>query len=398
VTDSGRPHRPTLLSNLRLVDPGSNTITDEAWVRVADGRIVEIGFGQPTPGDSATEDLSGAFVIPGLWDVHVHPTGYVKNIPGETVAERTLRAVDELLDGLRAGVTSVRSAGEADYIDSAVNDFFARGRVPGPRVVPCGYAHITTVNPGQPVAFARVCDGPQAWQVAVREAIQHGAEFFKILISGGLRWPKKDNFGLLQDEAELVAAFGTAQQRGIPVLAHAINPVAVKAAVRLGARSVEHGYVLDEESIVAMRDAGTFFVPTLAYSQLGAGVARDEFEEAEVVRLQASPKLEEKAARAAESFKSALAAGVKIACGSDVSGIAEGARIELAQLVRFGMKPADALIAATRTAAELCGYGDVSGEIAVGKDADLVALDRNPLEDITAVRAVRGVWKGGVRV
>lgn len=194
------------------------------------------------------------------------------------------------------------------------------------------------------------------------------------------------------------AAFGAAHHRQIPVLVHAINPMAVKAAVRMGARSVEHGYYLDEASIAIMRNAGTYFVPTLAYSQLGAGVARDEFEEAEVVRLQAWPRLEEKAGRAVESFKAALAAGVKIAAGSDVSGIAEGTPIELAQLVRFGMTPAEALTAATKTAAELCGYGGVSGEVTVGKEADLVALDCNPLEDITAVRNVRGVWKGGVPV
>lgn len=149
MTNRADEHRPTLLTNLCLVNPAENTVTDQAWLRIHGGRIVEIGAGEASEGDSAVEDLARAFVIPGLWDVHVHPTGYVKNIPGETVAERTLRAVDELLEGLRAGVTSVRSAGESDYIDVAARDFFMRGSVVGPRVVPCGWAHITSVSPGQ---------------------------------------------------------------------------------------------------------------------------------------------------------------------------------------------------------------------------------------------------------
>lgn len=384
----------TLLHNARRVDLERGGVIEDSWLLLENGAITATGAGDPPDAAAVREDLGGAYVLSGLWDVHVHPTGYLFSDTNETVATRTFRAVDELLDGLREGVTSVRSAGEADFIDCAARDFFTRGKVVGPRVVPCGWAHITS-GFGHGVMFTRQCDGPDAWTKAVRDAHQHGAEFFKILVSGGLRWPKPH---VLQRDAELDAAFGTAKQLGLPVLAHAATAEAVKVAVRLGARSIEHGYELDDEAVEMMRSSGTVFVPTLAYSQLGAGVARDDAEEAEVSRLRATPTLDTQAAQAARSFQMALAEGVTIACGSDVSTIGGGAKFEIVQMVRFGMTPAQALLAATKTSAELCGYGDRSGTLAAGFEADILAVERNPLEDIAAIRDVRGVWKSGHRV
>lgn len=384
----------TLLHNARLLDLESSAAVGDSWLLLEDGKIAATGAGEPPAGAAVSEDMGGAYVLPGLWDVHVHPTGYLFSDPNESVAARTFRAVDELLDGLREGVTSVRSAGEADYIDCAAREFFARGRVVGPRVVPCGWAHITS-GFSHGVMFTRACDGPVGWTVAVREAYEHGAEFFKILVSGGLRWPVPD---VLQDESELEAAFRAAKRMGLPVLAHAATPEAVKTAVRFGARSIEHGYELDDEAVDMMKSNGTVFVPTLAYSQLGAGVARDDDERSEVERLKAAPVLSAQAEQAARSFQKALAAGVTIACGSDVSTIGGGAKFEIVQMVRFGMKPAQALLAATKTSAELCGYGGRAGVLAPGFDADILAVERNPLDDITAIRDVRGVWKSGRRV
>ncbi len=384
----------TLIRNARLLDLERASVVNDAWLLLEDGHIVATGTGDAPSTDALTEDLGGAFVLPGLWDVHVHPTGYLFSDPHETVAARTFRAVDELLDGLHQGVTSVRSAGEADYIDCAARDFFARGKVVGPRVVPCGWAHITS-GFTHGVMFVRPCDGPVGWTVAVREAYEHGAEFFKILVSGGLRWPVA---GVLQVREELEAAFTAARQLDLPVLAHAATPEAVKTAVRLGARSIEHGYELDEEAVAMMRSAGTVFVPTLAYSQLGAGVARDDDEQSEVERLRATPVLDAQADQAARSFQAALAAGVTIACGSDVSSIGGGAKFEVVQMVRFGMTPVQALLAATKRSAELCGYGDRSGSLAPGYEADLLAVGGNPLDDIAAIRDVRGVWRAGHRV
>lgn len=397
-------HRPLLLTNIRLVDLATPAVRPDVWLRIDDGRIAAIGSGTPPRGDSAVEDLAGAFVLPGLWDVHAHPAGYQERPKNETLAGRTLHALDELAGAARAGITSVRSAGEHEYIDCAARDFFARGVVVGPRVVPAGWYLTTTAGHGEETdPGVRCCDGPVAWQVAVRDNIRHGAEVIKVNLSGGLWGPAWDNIlSFFQSEDELQAAFETAKQRGLPVMAHATNPAAVKAAVRMGVRSIEHGYVLDEESVVAMKDAGTVFVPTLTFSQLAGGVARDEYERAELERLNFPPEFRAKAPAAAElaerSFRMALAAGVTIAAGSDVNPIAEGGLLEVVMLTRFGMKPHQALLAATKTAAELCGYGDVSGEIAVGKEADLLAVERDPLEDIYAVRRQRGVWKRGVRV
>lgn len=398
------PSQNRLLVNANLVDAESASVTGDCWVRIEGGLIAGIGRGDVAPGEAVVEDLGGAFVIPGLWDVHVHPAGYMPRPASETTAQRMARAIEELMAALRVGITSVRSAGEAAYIDCALKDLFAGEHVPGPRVVPTGYFLTTTGGHADDDSReALFLDGPVAWRNAVREQICHGTEFVKLNLSGGLLGPAWDDItSMFELPDELEAAFGTANQRGVPVMSHATNPRAVKAAVAGGTRSVEHGYLLDDGSVAAMLNAGTYFVPTLTFSQLAGGVVRDAYEQAASDALGFPEEYRAKAPRAAadaeESFKLALRSGVRIACGTDVNPVSGGAKIELAMFVRFGMTPAEALVAATKTSAELCGYGAVSGTIAPGKEADLVALGANPLEDIAAVHDVRGVWRLGRRV
>jgi len=328
-----------------------------------------------------------------------------RNTPGETVAARTLRGVGGAVKAVRAGITGLRSAGEADYIDVAAKDFFAKGDVIGPRIVPAG--HFLTATAGHitqnPIALA--LDGPVAFRKAVRDNIRHGAEHIKINMSGGIWGPGWDDIHVtFQAQDELEAVFHTARQRGFPVMAHAAGASSAKLAARMGAKSIEHGYALDEEAVEAMALAGVIFVPTLAISQLSAGLARDEFEKTylAVSGFVIPPEILEKAqgvaARAEWGFREARKAGITIACGSDMNPIAEAAKLELALMVRFGMTPREALLAATRVSADLAGYGVTTGSIEVGKDADLLAVEGNPLDDIYAIRRVRAVWRAGARV
>ena len=393
-----------LLTNARIVRLQSGEILD-GWLRVAGGKIAGFGTGVASPGDAVVDDVGGAYVIPGLWDVHSH-LSFERPIPaGETVVQRTFRCIAAGVTAVRAGITGIRSAGENEYIDCAAKDFFAKGPVIGPRVVPAGYflttpaGHITD----DPVVLA--LDGAVAFRKAVRENIRHGAEVIKINMSGGIWGPGWDDIhAVFHTNDELEAVFATAKQRGFPVMAHAAAAASAKLAARWGAKSIEHGYALDEEAIAMMKEAGTVFVPTLAMSQLSAGLARDEHEKAymKATGWVVPPDILAKAGGVAEraewGFKEARKAGIPIACGSDMNPVAEGAKLEVALMVQFGMTPREALIAASQTSAELSGYGAVTGSINEGKDADLVAVEVNPLEDIYAVRRVKAVWRGGHRV
>ena len=394
----------TVLHNLRLVDLENDTVLDNAWVRVVEGRIAGIGAGDPPLEGAAAEDLARAYLIPGIWDVHAHMSHErPRNVPGETIAQRTLRCIDAAVRAVRAGVTGIRSAGEADYIDCAAKRFFETGLVTGPRVVPAGHFLTTTAGhiTANPITLA--LDGPVAFRKAVRDNIRHGAEVIKVNLSGGIWGPAWDDIhSVFYAEDELEAVFQTARQRGLPVMVHAAGAESAKRAARAGAISIEHGYALDEEAVEAMAEAGVVFVPTLAISQLSAGLGRDEYEKEYLKGFEIPPDILQKAQTVAEraewGFRAARQAGVRISCGSDMNPLAEGAKLELALMVRFGMSPREALLAATKTAAELSGCGGETGSVREGKAADLLAVETNPLEDIYCVRKVTGVWRNGVRV
>ncbi len=402
----------TLLTNVKLVDLEAGSATPGAWLRLSDGLIADVGRGEVSAGDSRVEDLGGAYLIPGLWDTHVHMSFerplrllHLVGIPPpiETVAERTLRCIEAAVKAVRAGITGLRSVGEADYIDCAAKALFERGTIVGPRIVPSGYFLTTTSGhiTGDPVALA--LDGPVAFRKAVRDNIRHGAELIKLNISGGVWGPSWDDvYTIVEAEDELDALFTTAKQRNLPVATHAGAAGSAKLAAERGTKSIEHGYALDEEAIEVMARAGVTYVPTLAVAQFGAGHVVDQYEKEYMADFVVPPKIREKATAIAErhvwGFQAARKAGITIACGSDLNPLADGAKLELAALVRFGMTPREALLAATRTSAELSGYGDITGSIAVGKAADLVALEVDPLDDIYAIRHVAGVWRAGVRV
>ena len=194
-------------------------------------------------------------------------------------------------------------------------------------------------------------------------------------------------------------AFALCKQRNFPVMAHATNPESVKMAIQLGAHSVEHAYITDEDCITDFVSSGTWYVPTLSISQLSPNLATTEHEKAYAARKQLAADLVVRAdAAAAEhrsSFQKALSAGVKMALGSDISPMKDSALLELGLWVKCGATTWQALIAATKNAAEMCGVGPELGTVEPGKLADLIVVEDNPLDDIENLRKLQLVMKEG---
>ena len=391
----------TVLTNATLIDCVSPTSISGASVTIENGRITEVlgGSRSPDTRNAAVIDLSGAFLLPGLWDVHVHPD-YLEST-GASVAEQTAIFGHRLMEGLtESGVVGFRCAGAAHFMDVAWKRAFDAGQYVGPRLFASGYFLTTTGGHFLTSGHARECDGPYGFVRAIREQIKNGVDHIKLNLTGGIMGPAWDRHwqAFLLDE-ELEAAFAICKKRGFRVMAHAASPETVQAAARLGAHSVEHGYIMDAESIESLRAHGTWYVPTLAISHLTPEQASDQWERRWVAERGPAPDLCRRADMAAEThrknFQQALAAGVKMALGSDIRPLREAALLELGLWVKAGATPWQALLAATRYAAELCGMGGDLGTVEPGKLADLIVVAADPLQSITNLRQLLLVFKEG---
>jgi imidazolonepropionase-like amidohydrolase len=322
-------------------------------------------------------------------------------IAGASIAEQTLQYAVNATEGLlEAGITGIRTAGVPHYIDVALRRAFESGRLAGPRILAGGWFLTTTGGHALRTEFARRCDGRDGFVQAIREGIEEGVDHIKLNLSGGIMGPAWDRHWqsfLLPEEIE--AAFAVCRQRGFKVMAHAASTETVKAAVRLGAHTVEHGYTMDDECLSLMREHGTWYVPTLGITHLTLSQARTPLEKRWVEQRALPADLVRRAEDAVEEhrewFRRSLRAGVRMALGSDVRPHKDGAILELVFWVRDGATPWQALRAATRDAAELCGLGAEVGTVEVGKRADLIVLGANPLDDIEHVRDLRMVIKDG---
>ena len=391
---------PLALTNANLIDCVNPGVTPEATVVIQDGRIIEAGAGRVGEGASTRViDLAGAYLLPGLWDVHIHPDYPVP--PGTTPAQETANFGRQLSLALtEAGVTGVRCGGAAHFMDVAWKRAFDAGGVVGPRVFASGYFLTTTGGHFLTSGQARECDGPYGFVQAIREQMKNGVDHIKLNLTGGIMGPDWDRHWhsfLLEDE--LSAAFAICRQREFPVMAHAANPDAVKSALRLGAHTVEHGYIMDEQCIATLAESPTWYVPTLAISHLTEGQAQNDYERRWLETRNIAAELQCRADAASDEhahwFKRARDAGVKMALGSDIRPLREAALLEMGLWVRDGATTWQTLQAATRNAAELCGVGDQLGTVEAGKIADLIVVGSNPLDDINNLRQLQLVIKDG---
>ncbi|MBT2325606.1 amidohydrolase family protein [Variovorax paradoxus] len=391
----------TLLTHATLIDCVQPQAIEHASVLIEDGRIREIRAQAPPleASDATVIDLQGAYLMPGLWDVHIHPD-YL-SLADVPLADQVTLFGHRLMAALtESGITGLRSAGTHSYMDVAWKRAFDSGQYVGPRLFAAGHFLTTTGGHFLGSGHALECDGPYGFVKAIREQIKNGVDHIKLNLSGGIMgpaWDRHQNSFFLDDE--LKAAFDICRLREFKVMAHATNPEAVKHAIRLGAHSVEHGYILDDECIELFLEHDTWYVPTLSISHLTPAQASNDWERRWVKNRNLAHALCCRADAASDVhggwFAKALQAGVKMALGSDIRPLKDAALLEMGLWVRDGATPWQTLQAATKHGAAVCGVGEDLGTVEVGKLADLIVVAANPLEDIHNVRRLLLVLKEG---
>lgn len=390
---------PVAVTAARYVDVRRGVAVPDAVIVVQDGKIVQVGG--PVPAGARVLALGDVTLLPGFIDTHTHLTLAIQ--PGfeylpvtETGADAALHGARNARITLQAGFTTVRDVGASSFADVALMRAIGRGDVPGPRMVPSGHSIGITGGHCDHTGFAPgvaeegpeggVADGPDAVTRAVRYQAKHGAKVIKLCATAGVLSFDATVGAQQLSDAELRAAVEEAARHGLKVAAHAHGNVGIKAAIRAGFASIEHGSELDDDALNLMKARGTFLVPTTCLAdKLNTGT----------LPAAIRAKAEDVLPRAKQSISRAIAAGVKIAFGTDAAVIPHGTNAcEFEAYVARGMTPAAALRSATLHGAELLGTPD-RGEIATGLLADLVAVQGNPLTDITATSHVAFVMKGG---
>jgi imidazolonepropionase-like amidohydrolase len=388
-----------LLRNVTVVDgTGAAPVPGQALV-VEGSRIAWIGpvDSAPSTAPENVVDGGGRTVLPGLINCHVHLTAdgapdLFAQVAGDTVPLATLRAAQSAWTTLQSGVTTVRDCGAADDVVVELAKAISRGLVPGPRVQAAG--RVITMTGGHGHFIGREADGPDEVRKATRAEIKAGAGVIKVMATGGVLTPgvSPTQTALLPEELAVVAQ--EAHNSGRRVTTHAIGRAGIHNALISGIDSIEHGFYLDDELLDLAVDQGTFLVPTILAVD---GIVRNGL--AQGIPGWVVEKAEREAAKQRESFAAAVSSGMRIAAGTDAgtpfNGHGELAR-ELALMVQHGLSPMQALVAATRSAAENLGMEHEIGTLEVGKLADLVLVDGDPVTDITATGRVVLVVKDGV--
>ena len=370
----------------------------DAWVRVQDDRIVEVTAAEPRAGSGATRiDAADATLLPGLIDCHVHfamsggPDWLTEM--RDPYATSCWRAAVHARNTLQAGFTTVRTLGGRDGADPALRDAQAAGLVEGPRIVATNM--VICMTGGHGAWIGREADGPDDVRKAVREQLKAGADCIKLIATGGVMTPGVEPGAQQLTEDELRAGVEEAHKAGRKTAAHAHGSDGIKAAVRAGIDSIEHGSFMTDETIGLMQERGTAFSVTLCSSEgffnAPPGSVAD-WAMSKAMRVRAAMD---------DSFRRAYQAGVKLVLGTDAgtpyNRHGENAR-ELALMVRLGADPLEALRAGTRNGAELLGKRDEIGSIEAGKLADLVLCRGDVVADISRLcnpGDIRLVVQGG---
>lgn len=400
-------HAGTLLAEPGKPPRGPSTII------VRGEKIAEIRQGfAPPPAGAKVVDLRDRFVLPGLIDMHVHLWG----IGGDPLKDRLtalnrdeaddmMHAVSNARVTLASGFTTVRDLGGNARGMRALREGVERGDIAGPTIVNAGNAisvsggHADPTN-GLAESFAdavhrhtiSTCDGADDCRRAVRQQVALGATVIKYMSTGGVLSNVSGGLGRAMTDEEMKAIIDTAHGLGRKVATHSHAAAGTKAAVAAGVDTVDHGSFLDDEAIRLFKENGAWLVPTMMAPLAAVAQARAGMLPPAVI-----PKAEEAAAAAFASHSKAIAAGVKVAFGTDtgVSKHGDNAQ-EFALLVKAGMTPAEALRTATVNAADALGRSATIGTIAAGKDADIIAVAGSPLEDVTRMEKVDFVMRHGM--
>lgn len=394
-----------------LIDGGGGPPVKNAVILVRGDRVSAVGPNLAIPPGAAVIDLSQYTVLPGFVDAHVHLAFRTIGDGDWQHSELTMSPAHLALLGaahaqqtLEAGFTTVRVVGSAHFGDIALRDAIDAGWISGPRIVGAGISfgirggHCDGTAGYWPGALHHeggiedgVADGADAVRAAVRYMVKYGADVIKICATGGVLSPT-DSAGAPQySEDEMRVIVETARLLDRKVAAHAHGTVGIKAAVRAGVASIEHGSILDDEAVRLMKERGTYLVPTLL-----AGFVVESLARAGKLPPAIAAKAFAIAPRMRQSFQLALAGGVKVALGTDAGVMRHGTNArEFALMVQYGMSPMQAIVAGTASAATLLGRAADVGTLTVGRHADIVAVRGDPLQDIAVLQRVDFVMKGG---
>lgn len=393
----------------RLVDPAMGESRRDQLIRIENGRIVEIRPWARPPAGAAVLDWSAYSVTPGLIDLHTHladgfgqsndPTDPLRH----SAAEQALKGAEAARLTLRTGFTTVRDVGVYRGLsDVLLRDAIAKGWVEGPRMIvaggyitiPGGGGAVTGLAPGQtaPPEFRMgEVRGPAAAAEAANRLLDGGADFIKLIATGAVLALGSEPGALELKAEEMAAACDAARARGSYCIAHAHGAAGVKAAIAAGARTIEHASLIDDDGIALAKAKGVWLVMDIYNGDWIDEVGTKEGWPADYLR-----KNRETTDVQRDGFRRAVKAGAPLAFGTDagVFPFGLGAR-QFPYMVRYGMTPAQALRAATLDAAAALGLEREIGRIAPGFAADLVAVEGDPLTDVSALERVRGVVRAG---
>ena len=392
----------------RLVEVVAGEVLTDQLLIARGERIESVGPYDDGPVDV---DLSNHTVLPGLIDCHAHLIGEVESGHGyaalvqRTGAQEALSGVRNARDTIMAGFTSVRDVGTfRAFVDVALRDAIEAGDVLGPRML-CAGAYVTSSGGGGDVTGLApdvdavvprdlrfgVANSPDEVRKVVREILHGGADFIKVIATGAVLTegtvPSAPEFS----EAEIRAAVEEAALYETHVAAHAHGAEGIKRAVRAGVRSIEHGSLMDDESIALMAEHGTFLVADVWMGDWSIEQGEREGWSPDVMR-----KLRETTDVQREGFAKAVEEGVRIAFGTDSGTYPHGMNAkQFASMVKYGMTPLEAIRSATVVAAELLGWRDRVGALEPGLFADLVAVEGDVMNDVDLLTDVAFVMKGG---
>ncbi|MEY3657505.1 MAG: hypothetical protein RL425_266 [Pseudomonadota bacterium] len=397
----------TYFTAAHMVDVETGKLIDQPLIGVRDGRIVSLADRRATslPANAKLVDLGNRTLLPGLIDMHVHLDSLAEvggyNSLQYTDSFWSMVAVKNARNMLNAGFTTVRNVGSDERNDIGLKQAIDAGYASGPRIVPAGYAlgatgghcDSTFLPPSLETPQEGVADGEQGLRHEVRRQRKYGAEVIKVCATGGV-FSRNTEPGQQQlSENELRAIADEAHQWGLRVAAHAHGATGIKAAIRAGIDTIEHASLVDEEGIklAAARKQPVWFsmdIYNTDYTQAeGAknGVLEDNLrKDREVAQIQR------------DNFRKAHKAGVRMVFASD-AGVMPHGQVggQFKVMVEYGMTPIEAIQAATRNAAQALGRDKDVGAIAVGRYADMIAVDGNPLTNVRELESVDVVIKGG---